>query len=559
MSKVFEFVDETYANQNLGAIVIETDGIFNEGQNPIYQNTGFSAPVYFIAKGDTTLKKDIKINQVYHNNIAYLGDKFVVNVDLSAFNFSATSTNVTLKKISSAPKTIDSQIISINEKNFFTSVSFEVPADETGVIPYQIEISPRSNEFSTSNNYRKFYVDILDARQKILLLANAPHPDLAALKKSITTNKNYEVDVTTMAKNDKNLNNYDLVIFHNLPSDKHNIDSEMSVLNSRNTPSLFIAGSQVNLQAFNNIQDLVKISANTNSNNLVQVTNNDGFKLWEQSDELKDLVKYFPPLTAKFGNFETSPNTTVLLNQKIGDLETDYPLWLIKNQGGKKQAVIAAEGLWNWRLFNYLQNNRFVEFDELLGKTIQYVTLKEDKRKFRASASDNLYQSYDRVVFTAELYNDSYEKINTPDAQITVSNQAGKNYDFTFSKINDYYEFDAGTFPPGNYNFAAKTNFNGKTLNATGKFSVQDVKLELANTTADHNLLRNLVEKYGGKMFYDSDEESIYNEISSAKNLKPVVYSSVKTESALNLKWIMFLLVGLLLLEWFMRRLLGTY
>ena len=59
LSNVFEFVDETYANQNLGAIVIETDGIFNEGQNPIYQNTGFSAPVYFIAKGDTTQKRDI--------------------------------------------------------------------------------------------------------------------------------------------------------------------------------------------------------------------------------------------------------------------------------------------------------------------------------------------------------------------------------------------------------------------------------------------------------------------------------------------------------------------
>lgn len=559
LSNVFEFVDETYANQNLGAIVIETDGIFNEGQNPIYQNTGFSAPVYFIAKGDTTQKRDIKINQVYHNNIAYLGDKFIVNVDLSSYNFSATQATVKLKKLSSSGKTIDTQKINIDKKNFFTSLSFEVPADETGIIPFQVEVSTKNNEFSTANNYRKFFVDILDARQKILVLANAPHPDLAALKKSISTNKNYEVDIETVDKYEKNLANYDLIVFHNLPSKKHSIDAELSLLNSRNKPRLFIAGTQVELNAFNKAQDLVKITANTNSNNLVQAFNTTGFKLWQQSDELKDLVKYFPPLTTKFGNFESSPNASVLLNQKIGDLETDYPIWLLMNQGGRKEAVIAGEGLWNWRLFNYLQNNRFDEFDELIGKTIQYVTIKEDKRKFRVSASNNLYKSYDRVVFTAELYNDSYEKINSADAKLTVSNQDGKNYDFTFSKINDYYEFDAGTFPTGNYTFKGVANFNGKALEAIGKFSVQDVKLELANTTADHNLLRNLVEKYGGKMFYGTDSEAIYSEIASSKNLKPVVYNSLKTESALNLKWIMFILIGLLFLEWFFRRLLGKY
>jgi hypothetical protein len=559
LSSVFNFIDETYANQNVGAIVIETDGIFNEGSNPMYQKIGITAPIYFIAKGDTTLKKDIKVVQLYHNNIAYLGDKFIVNVDISAYNFSGNSTTVSLRKLGNSPKTIGTQKINFNKQNYFTSVSFEVPADESGIIPYQIQIASKSNEFSTSNNFRKFYVDVLDARQKILLYANATHPDLAALKKSITKNKNYEVDISIAGDNSSNLESYDLVVFHNLPSVKHSIENEINLLNNRNKPRLFIAGSQIDLPKFNNIQNVIKINANTISDNLVQAVNGVGFKLWEQSDGLKEIIKSYPPLTSKFGKFVASPNTNVLLNQKIGDLETDYPLWLIKTQGGRKEAVIAGEGLWNWRVFNYLQNNTFNEFDELIGKTVQFITIKEDKRKFRTNTNNNLYQSYEKVNFTAELYNDSYEKINEPDAQLKVKNQDGKEFNFTLAKTNDYYEFNAGTFPAGSYTYTGSTSFNGKPLTSSGKFSVKDVKLELANTTADHNLLRNLVDKYGGKLFYENDSDLIIEEIKSSNTLKPVVYSSIKTESALNLKWIMFLLIGLLILEWFVRRMLGNY
>jgi hypothetical protein len=44
-----------------------------------------------------------------------------------------------------------------------------------------------------------------------------------------------------------------------------------------------------------------------------------------------------------------------------------------------------------------------------------------------------------------------------------------------------------------------------------------------------------------------------------AKNLKPVMYTTQKTENALNLKWIFGILILLLAAEWFMRRYFGGY
>lgn len=560
ISKVFEFLDETYANQNLGAIIMSTDGIFNEGQNPIYQNTNLTAPIYFIAQGDTTQKKDISIKQLYHNKIAYLGDKFVVQADIQAYNYKNTNTNISVYKRANGTRTlIEKKPIQISSANYFSTYSFEVPADQIGIVKYEIEISGRTGEFSNANNKRDFFIDILDARQKILILADAPHPDVAALKNIINSNKNYEVKSAFAQKDVQNLAEYDLVIFHNLPSVKNNITSELGILNNLKKPRIFVAGTQISIPAFNQAQNVLNLSANTTSTNEVQANVKDAFKLFEQSDDLKNELKKYPPMKAMFGEFEADPNSSVLLTQKIGNVVTDYPLLALRNQGGIREAVLAAEGIWNWRLYNYLQDNNFELINELISKTIQYITIKEDKRKFRVSSAENIYKTFDRIAFDAELYNDSYEKVNDVDAFLVVKNQDGIEFNYTFSKIADFYQIDAGSLPAGNYTFEGNVNYNGKQLISTGKFNVQDVQLELSNTRADHGLLNALNEKYGGSLFYQPGSNDILDQIKTQNRLKPIVYNSTKTESALNLKWIMYLLIGLLFLEWFIRRFLGSY
>ena len=76
------------------------------------------------------------------------------------------------------------------------------------------------NEVSFENNRADFYIDIIDSRQKILILANAPHPDIAVLKQSISLNKNFDLKIEYANQRVSNLNDYNLVILHQLPSSK---------------------------------------------------------------------------------------------------------------------------------------------------------------------------------------------------------------------------------------------------------------------------------------------------------------------------------------------------
>ncbi|MEL6945701.1 MAG: hypothetical protein AAFO82_23850, partial [Bacteroidota bacterium] len=93
LSEVLTTIYDLYGGQNLGAVVLASDGIYNEGSNPIYTGTKLNAPIYTIALGDTVAKRDLVVKRAFHNKIAYLGDRFAVQIDVSAQNCTGQNTN----------------------------------------------------------------------------------------------------------------------------------------------------------------------------------------------------------------------------------------------------------------------------------------------------------------------------------------------------------------------------------------------------------------------------------------------------------------------------------
>jgi hypothetical protein len=92
--------------------------------------------------------------------------------------------------------------------------------------------------------------------------------------------------------------------------------------------------------------------------------------------------------------------------------------------------------------------------------------------------------------------------------------------------------------PVGNYNFIAKTTFNKTDLVSKGSFAVQPLQLEGMQTTANHQLLHLLSQQSGGSMVYPSNIASIASQIKKSELIKPIIYTTLKTTPAINLKWI---------------------
>lgn len=559
-SELLHDIYDRYGTQNLGAVVIASDGIYNEGSNPAYTDVPLSAPVYTVALGDTTPRKDLLVKRVFHNKIAYLGDKFTMQIDVAASNCSGSQSVLYIGKVDGGQvRPIQSIPVTISGNEFFTTKEVQIEADQPGIAQYVISVAGLPNEATTLNNRKEIYIDVLDARQKILLLANSPHPDISALNQTLDQNKNYAVTTAFITDPGLDVTKYDFVILHNLPSVSNDMSGLIAAMNNRRIPRLFIAGMQTNFKALAAAQSLLNVQSDLTQSDDVQARISPQFSAFALSPLVISELPKFNPVLCPFGSFSTTPQAQVILRKRIGKVDTEQPLLATGETNGIRTGIFLGEGLWKWRLFDYLQHQNHEIFDELMGKTIQYLSLKEDKRKFRVSLDKNIFNENESVSFTAELYNDSYELVNDPDVSVTIRNSEGKEFTYTFNKLGKGYALDAGIFPPGNYTYRASTSFNGQALAFDGKFSVRALQLELFETTANHTALRQLSHRFGGTINYPEYMTSIAQDISQKGSVKPVLYQSTKTNPLINLRWLFALLAGLLALEWFLRRYFGSY
>ena len=560
LSKPLEYISDAYEDQNLGAIVLVTDGIYNEGKNPIYADLQFTAPIYSVALGDTTKRTDLLVKNVLHNRIVYLNDKFLIEADIQAYNSIGSKSTVNLFRVENGRQVkLDSKSFSIDKNNYFKSFQFELDANQTGNVKYVISVNKINNEISAANNSRNIYVEVLDARQKILILSDAPHPDVKAFKSIINSNKNYEVDVTYAGNALSSLRNYDIVILHNLPSSRNNISATLDEIKRLKKPTLFVVGGKTDVSQFNNNQNVLSISGGNQSMNNVTPVLNKTFSLFTMSDELTSKIESFVPLKAPFGEYALGDGAKILLSQRIGSVETQYPLLAYSDINNHKQAVLSGEGIWRWKLIEYLNTEQNISTKEIIAKSIQYISQKDDKRQFRAFTNKNNYKENESVLFDAQLYNENYELVNTPETKMTITNGSGDKFDYTLSKTNNYYFLDAGRFPEGNYSYEAITTFNGKNLKSNGKFSIQSIIKEQYDLTAKHDILHQMSDKFGGQVIYPKDIATLNETIGNNASIKPIMYQKAETKPLLDWKWILGIILFLLALEWFIRRYFGGY
>ncbi len=560
IDRALQYVEDNYAGRNLGAVILASDGIYNEGGNPSYQNYNFDAPIYTIGLGDTTIRKDLSIKNIFHNQLAYLGDELTVEIDISAQSCKSNTSAAKLYKIVNGKAIqIGSERISIESNEYFKTLEKNIKLDSPGINHFRLSLDAINSESSLTNNTKDFYVEVLDERLKILLLAQAPHPDIAVIKRILEKNKNYEITTKTSNSDGLKIADYNLVIFHNLPSVKFDIKKYDDILQRKKIPSLYILGPQSDIDGFNKSQSIVSITAQGSNTNEVQAKVNGDFKPFKLNAGSAQRISQFPPLNSIFGEFSTGANTTTLLTQKIGDVDTDYPLLSFRESLGMRSAVITGDGLWKWSLYEGLQYDNTEALQDLLWKTVQYLSLKDNKKKFRTRTNKKLYNENEVVTIESQLFNDNYQLINDPEVQLTLTHDEGDEYNYTLNRTQDYYSIKIDGLKEGKYDFKGNTSHNGKKYTAAGSFNVKSIDLEMYNLTANHALLQQISKTSNGKFYYATEENSLVNELLVEKQLRPSLYQSNTTKSILNFWWVLAAIMILLLLEWFLRRYFGSY
>jgi hypothetical protein len=551
IAALIDEVSTRYSNRNIGALIIASDGIYNRGSNPYYPAQKLRFPIYTVGLGDSTLHRDLIIKKITYNHSVFLGDKFPVEIDVEANHCSGEKSELELKK---GNQVLATQTLQFSNDKVFRKINLLLEAKEKGIQRYTATLKQVGKEATEKNNTRDFYVDVFDTRQKILLLYSAPHPDIAAIRHALEGVAKYEVSESQLDDFTQIPEMFDLIILYQLPSGVSNLKK----LVDSKVPLLFVLGTQTRLNDFNALKSgLTIISDHANYSESLPGFN-ESFSLFTVDQEIREMLKNSPPLISPFGQYQFPSVSDVMLFQRMGTVQSHMPLLFFVQNAAKRSGFLTGENIWKWRLTDYLQNGNQKAFDDLMNKIVQYLSVKGDQNFFRVKC-ENSFQENENIEMEAELLNASYELINQDDINLVITDEKSKSYPFIFSRSEKGYFLNAGNFPPGKYQFSASVKTGKNFYQRKGEFVVTPLNLEELSTTADFNLLYRMAVTHDGELVSPHDLAELAKKISHREDIKPVSYFQKRYSEITGNIWVFVLILGLLSLEWFMRKRGGIY
>ena len=550
-----------YEGKNLAGMALISDGIYNSGSSPLYNL--LRIPMYTVGVGDTSDRMDLVLKNLAYNKIAYQGNRFPLRIE--ALIKGLQNQEVTVSVFQSG------KLISRQQKNSgnkqLVDFDFQLEAKEKGIQRYDVVLELLSQEINKRNNRASAYIDVVEGKKKILVVAPSPHPDIKAVRSVIEKNSNYEFILHIPGVKEatvEQLDQPDLVIFQQVMDSDGKTNSLFSQFYKNNTALLVMIGYKTNLRQLSAVGIPLTFESIGQWDDVTPLINSQ-FRDFGFSENINGIFSRYPPAAVPFGKFVFPANAQILLYQRIGSVATERPLILSLNENNRKVGVILGDGLWRWRLNEFSENEKTEAFDEVFGKLIQYLSTKEDKRKFKSFPLQNEFTDTEPVVFESQVYNDLYEQVYGNKIDIELRDEEGKTKQYDYVTGTGSSRYRIGSLKEGVYRYKATTQVGGSPPNKAGKleevrgeFSVAAQNIEAQNLTADFGLLRKMAAQTSGKFYEVKDMAKLGEEVSQTK-MKSLIHSDKSFNSLINLKWVFFLLLALITTEWFVRKYSGGY
>ncbi len=541
ISKAIGNLHDIYRESNT-AFVVLTDGNQTYGTDYQYISAIKKQPIYPIVLGDTIQYNDLKIQQLNVNRYAFLKNRFPVEI-IAVYEGKETVNSQI--KITSGNTTIFSENLQFSPENSSKVINTTMLAESVGLKTYKVEVLPMVDEKNITNNVNNFAVEVVDEKSNVAIVSEIVHPDLGMLKKSIETNEQRSATILNIQDAISKVNDFQLFILY---QPNNNFKSILEILNRLDQNLFIIGGKQTDWRALNDLQDYFTQTI-TNQYENYQTTLNTGY-----GNFIVDDLDFnaFPPLQSEFGECVFKVPHDILLYKVINGFETEEALLATIEINNKRAAVLLGEDIWKWRAQSYLDNQSFVDFDNFMGKLIQYLSSNKQRTRLNIDFR-TFYNGSDDVMITAQFFNKNYEFESNAQLNISLKNQETEeeiNYPLLLN--GNKYEVDLNNLPSGDYSFTiSETKEN---ISKSGNIKILDYNVEAQLLNPNLSKLQSISKQSGGKThFIDTLDDLVYDLLNDSR-YKTVQKSSKNIVPLLDFKFLLGLLALTLGLEWFIRK-----
>lgn len=521
------------------AMLVVSDGIYNLGADP--SQIVYQAPykIYTVAVGDSTTLIDAGVQQVLVNKSVPFNAQFECIIDVFAHKLQGQQMQVAVLH---GGQVLHQSNISVNEGRQLSSIPLKLTAKQKGLQKYTVSITPLDKEQNILNNQYDFYVDIIDQEVKVLILAQAPHPDVVTIQKALSHLPQYKIELA------KSLTSNNLLQSDIIMAIQPDV-TVVNVLKQSDKPVLFILGASTP----SNVYAQLELSLANNAKTTVDATPIlvPQFQNFQLPEKIASVVGVYPPVQGAM--LAHTGNMDVLLQQKLGQVATNQPLWFFKQLNNKKIAVVNGEGIWRWSIYEWKKNKNNEVIHDLIKQTVQYIHTQKDKRPFVLYVDKPKFHVYEKVGLAATYKSDMGELNNHPEVQLNIKPNIATASNL-MDRLGNSYKSDLGYLPAGNYHVTATLNNGQQKYSSEVSFEVVDYDMELIRTHANYEVMHQIADNSGGQFFTWAQMEQAIAALMHDDAATTILKQHIQEKVLINYKLFFFLILLLFGSEWFLRK-----
>jgi len=581
-----------------GALVVISDGVSNQGIDPVAVARRLALPVYTIGVGVDSIRLDAAVARIQVNRTAFLGDDVPLSVTVHNQGLTGTTTEIEVVDVTRPGREdpVAKQSIAWAADGAEQQVRLKFRPATVGQHFYEVRIPARSDEFTDINNRRLFALDVREEKNRVLVIAGAADWDLTFLNRALAADSS--LSVTTMLRlgtSWRSLNRAAqpasfspgpaelgpcvLVVLSGLDAQDLPAASWEAIAGwTRRGGGLLVLGGAdgtgIKRLAGTAVAgllpiDVASVQINGSSSIPVRLTSagrrHPATQVIENEADNDAAWSDLPPLAAASSEPALKGGGEVLLS---GD--GDFPALVVGRFGAGKVLVTPASGFWRWAFRQPGAEERRDFHERLWIGAARWLTSPDLASRLAVEPGQAVFERGDAVDFTARLADKDYQPLDGAEISVTISRDdslvtaapaadpksvpSSSGLPRTVALAGSgggFYAVETGSLPPGRYRYRAEARREGASLgDATGSFAVESMGVEFRRPGADPAFLARLSAESGGRFYLPAEAGRLPEELQIAGTAS----QEVVTLDIWDSPWFFVAFVGLLSSEWFLRR-----
>jgi len=561
---VFNSIDK---NKNVASISIISDGVITEGTNPVNIAERLAVPVFTIGVGDSSSRNDVSIQNVLFNEYIYAGTSTGFIAVIQNKGYGDKGVKVTLTEDN---KLIEEKSVTLSLSGI-QNINFEYTPLLPGERKLSVTVSPLQGEYTTANNSKVFYVNVLSNKIKVLLVSGLASNDHSFINNALEADTNFAVNAIIQTGRGRYFGNpntaklvdsADIFFFIHFPTAETNAELLNNIsrqIKDKNKPFFILISEIIDNNKLNLFQPEIPITVrrvvqgsieaqpnildNVSRNPIIQHSGTNILQNWNN----------LPPVFMPRWEFQSKPESEVLSLSKVNNVNINTPLIVTRRLGSKRSIALLASDIWRWKLQR--ANANIDLFDRFILNSVKWLNAKDERKQVRIATSKKFYSAGEAVEFFAEVYDESFNPVNESEVKLTIRNSE-EELKLNLTSVGlGIFEGTLQAVKSGDYSFNGEAALNGKKLGTDGgRFNIGDQDIELINPVLDADLLKLLSARTKGNFYYNTEYKQLFDKLKKINEKASKEKINLSEIPLWSDEWALILIIILFALEWFIRK-----